>query len=88
MSYSRWTNSTWYTYWASSDSKKRDDQIFEICIDGRFTYNQLKSDIKGCLQIIANNPEAKVKPDQLELDELEIYMKRFIRDVEADQELS
>jgi len=31
MSYSRWSNSVWYTFWCSTSSNKRDEQIFQIC---------------------------------------------------------
>jgi hypothetical protein len=31
MSYSRWSNSCWYTYWLATNSKVREEQEFDIC---------------------------------------------------------
>lgn len=53
MSYSRWFNSTWYTYWSASSPetnyklptrKLKRQQIFEICDlpSFRFTYGELE----------------------------------------------
>lgn len=54
MSYSRWSNSIWYTFWSSCSPNDifKKDQIFEICdFDGiQFSYEELKEDIEGCLQ--------------------------------------
>ena len=56
MSYSRWSNSIWYTYWSASSKEGKDNQVFEICDLGcshSFTYKQLKEDIDSCLEIVA-----------------------------------
>lgn len=58
MSYSRWSNSTWYTFWTSwgPDStfklptkKLKDSQCFEICDFPSYivTYGELKANFKG-----------------------------------------
>lgn len=63
MSFSRWSNSRWYTYWAENSKKpgsnKRIDQIFEICSNTQFTYSELKENIDKCLEIVSFN-ETKV----------------------------
>jgi len=54
MSYSRWSNSIWYTFWsASSPVDNMDEQQFEICDFCRsmtFTYKDLKTNINDCLE--------------------------------------
>ena len=53
MSYSRWSNSTWYTYWSAASPetnykwptrKLKNQQVFEICDmpSFRFTYGDLE----------------------------------------------
>ena len=50
MSYSRWSNSIWYTYNSSRlDNFIRDEQVFTICAVTSFTYKELKEDINKCL---------------------------------------
>jgi len=49
MSFSRWSNSRWYTFWASTSSNKRDEQVFEICGTCSFTYKELKEELDKCL---------------------------------------
>lgn len=53
MSYSRWGGSRFYTFWRSTKSKVKDDQIFDIMFDmGReltFTYRELSYNMDGCL---------------------------------------
>lgn len=50
MSYSRWSNSTWYTFWSAGSPEgfnKKQEQIFEICDFPSYsvTYKQIKDDI-------------------------------------------
>lgn len=53
MAYSRWSNSRWYTFWCihPTESKKRNDQIFEICDHPsiRFTFKELSDNLPECL---------------------------------------
>lgn len=49
MSYSRWSNSLWYTYWSSTSSNTINDQVFEICGVTSFTYKEIIDDIEKCL---------------------------------------
>jgi hypothetical protein len=55
MTYSRWINSAWYTYWLADEATKdlgKEDQILctqELGRDLRFTYRELKEDIGKCL---------------------------------------
>ena len=60
MSYSRWGSpGRWYCFWsAKTESKKRDDQLFEICEIGRghlFSYGEMKKDLDKVLQEVKDN---------------------------------
>ena len=88
MSYSRWSNSRWYTFWCSTASSKREDQIFNVDCQFDFTYAELKRDRKGCLR------KVRAKYGELEdweldgvYNELDRYMEEFIKDVENDEKL-
>lgn len=70
MSYSRWSNSEFYTYWSISNSSKedKDTQVFHICGEElNFTYKQIKDDIDACCK---GNSELKG------------YMQDFIKEVD------
>lgn len=84
MSYSRWSNSVWYTFYAVSSSMEKEDQIFEVCSVASFTYKQIKEDIEGCLDEVS-----KIEPDVSadNMGELREYMDFFIKDVEEDKTL-
>ena len=102
MSYSRWSNSKWYTFWASffeDDSIKRIDQIFRICTVRSFTYKELKEDIDKCIVLTKEAIRESEKRDDLfsyelesysneDFEELKIYMKEFMKDVEEDSDLT
>jgi len=95
MSYSRWgANSVWYTFWCASDSKKRDDQLFDVCGVKTFTYAMLNESIDNCIESIKetvkqNNNKKNSKKLNLcgsgytdkEYEELKGYMREFINDV-------
>ncbi|MAG27702.1 hypothetical protein CMI47_19395 [Candidatus Pacearchaeota archaeon] len=54
MSYSRWSNSFWYTFWSGTDDAPLDAK-FEICDVARgqiFTYKELSEDIDSCLRLV------------------------------------
>jgi len=98
MSYSRWSNSVWYTFWCSSGSDKRDEQLFSICGVTIFTYADLKQGLDICIDKIKNIViEIKNKDNESSIgifeyseddyDELKVYMKRFIKDVEEEYPL-
>lgn len=101
MSYSRWSNSRWYTFWSAMGAyrteykwptkKLKDGQVFEICdIPSYFiTYGELKSrprlDILNEVQDYYTN--GKKKPTWDEMLELQNYFDRFIKDVDTDFKL-
>jgi len=89
MSYSRWSNSVWYTFWCTTESPYREDQLFDVCAVKSFTYKELTEDIKGCLDIIYKIAQENFKDGctKKQLKELKGYMKAFIADVKADKSL-
>jgi len=92
MSYSRWSNSYWYTYWHACDSNYMDEQLLSVDCDKVFTYKELKEDIQICVkrvrQRIEDDKENRTKlPTEEEYKELEEYMKEFIQDVESSTDL-
>ena len=58
MSYSRWSNSKWYTFHTSFSGDTKESQAFEIMIDFArsrvFTYSELVSDIDRCISEISD----------------------------------
>lgn len=58
MSYSRWSNSRWYTFHTAFSGDTKESQSFEVMIDFArsriFTYLELKSDIDRCLSEICD----------------------------------
>ena len=96
MSYSRWSNSRWYTFWSAMGAEPtqykwptqrlKDNQVFEICdIPSYFiTYSELKSRSRReiLLEIEESFAEDKRKPTWDELLELQDYFDQFIKDVD------
>ena len=84
MSYSRWINSDFYTYWCSSQVYDRGDELFALhcSLDAThmFTYTE-------CNKILGDGTTLveKVKDVQLtyeDVEELRGYMRQFIYDVD------
>lgn len=53
MSYSRWSNSRWYTFYTAFSGDTKESQAFEVMIDFArsrvFSYDELTKDIEKCL---------------------------------------
>jgi len=97
MSYSRWLNSRWYTYWsvnAKEDDpiKYKKDQEFNVDCTFTFTYKDITKPF-GVMLCINKIKKYEKEEDcqrlttQDEYKELIGYMKQFIRDVKKDKEL-
>jgi len=88
MSYSRWSNSCWYTYYCVTYSDKRDDQIFMVCAITSFTYGELKKDLSECINKVQKMTRKIKSPaknyTKKEFDELKGYILEFIDDIEHD----
>ena len=92
MSYSRWTNSLWYTYWLAGDVDSKEDEMFDICTVKILKYSEMKDNIYGAIASVRQaiiddkmDPEYKKKllSDEA-LEELRGYMEQFISDVDEE----
>ncbi len=85
MSYSRWLNSKFYTYWYISDTKNKNDEIFIVHSDlkdyQKFTYVECKDLIESRIKLKGRMNSID---DDLEAEELQDYMKQFVKDVDAE----
>lgn len=78
MSYSRWSNSCWYTYWAiGDDNDPKEAQVFQVCMEGWWTYAQLRENIEACLDDVRQGRTEE------QIEELRGYIERFLSDVDA-----
>lgn len=89
MSYSRWSNSYWYTFHSAYSAPfDRDKQIFEICNVIKFTWRQLVNARSACLEIVKDLCKEIYQPDrqpsEKDIKELEGYMIEFISDISLD----
>ena len=85
MSYSRWGNSCWYTFYCDGHIPKKENQVMacwyglDQCID--WTYVEI-------LELLADSPNQKICQRYGcsidEADELISYMKEFSADVETE----
>lgn len=89
MSYSRWSNSRFYTYWRCNGKQEdiRDNQVLDVDCEHVFTYPELKADIEKCLDIAATPTYNKLNlgwqvPIEKLREELRGYMNEFIHDME------
>lgn len=81
MSYSRWSNSDWYTFWRtlpSGEVETKDNAIFDICGLMTFTAKELRDDLEGCLKKVHE------KEPEGDIEELKIYIGRFLEDVDKE----
>ena len=88
MSYSRWINSSFYTYWCSSKVYDKQDELFagHASLDGQhmFTYAECKEFIQEPQKILSRIKEIEITSD--ELTELTGYMSEFVSDVDLSYE--
>ena len=83
MSYSRWIDSDFYTFWCGSNVNKKEDEIFmcmySLVSQAEICYNEV--------QEIIENPELMREKitddlDEDDIQELLSYMGQFIADVD------
>ena len=82
MSYSRWSNSSFYTYWCSSMAERKEYELFACHVD---LETQMMITYEECIRIVDSLILIKGKINQIENDEeateLQGYIKNFIGDV-------
>jgi len=96
MSYSRWSNSIWYTFWTVTpkscippEGLNPEDEQFCVDCELEFSYKSLKKDMLKCLNNVRSHYEFKMDndenlPSDADYDELKGYMQEFIKDVEEE----
>ena len=86
MSYSRWINSHFYTYWCSATVYDKHDELFacHTSIDGQymFTYTEVTEFIKAPHTL--RNRIKDVELSDAEVTEITGYMEEFVRDVDIE----
>ena len=96
MSYSRWSNSYWYTYWYATDLKYslptrglKNEQIFQICDSPSFdfSYGELQEVGIGYIISRVESHFRKIHPNkpptEEDLRELMDYIKEWENDVDG-----
>ena len=84
MAYSRWGSrgsGHWYTFWKvhyQDMPETYDNTIFSICSVKDFTAKELRENLSACLS------EVHELDPVGDLDELQIYINEFLRDVEKE----
>jgi len=83
MSYSRWTNSDWYTIWCAQDeaTENRDTALFHIVCCKTFTAKQLRDDLKSCMDQACDPSRHVDRP--VNRVQLEGFVAEFLSDVDA-----
>ena len=87
MSYSRWINSEFYTFWSGSGASKKEDEefccMFSLDSAPHFCYSEVKGMIKNP-DLMRHKITDDLYPEHIE--ELLRYMKAFVKDVDIKYE--
>jgi len=82
MSYSRWMNSTWYTFWSASNAKRKEDEVLALWPDmsqtRHWTYEQLLS------FTVEDVGKAYTGITLAEAEEAWGYIQEFLQDVDEE----
>lgn len=87
MSYSRWSNSRWYTFWTVSDggAQTMDGQTLDVDCAAKATYGEMAGDFRGTLdRLVAEADDEHAPSTAAEREELAGYMRAFMADVVND----
>ena len=87
MSYSRWINSEFYTFWSGSGASKKEDEqfccMFSLDSSPHFCYSEVKDMIENP-DLMRHKITDDLYPEHIE--ELLRYMKAFVKDVDIKYE--
>lgn len=81
MSYARWSNSAWYTFYNTSSGEFREDQVLSLWYSMNTCYEWTYE------QLLDFNPEFLIKEYECNSDEASEameYIEEFLKDVEED----
>jgi len=88
MSYSRWSNSSWYVFWNVSSGKDRDDQVLSAwysldkCID--WTFDEVESLFDNGISEAAKKLELIYGCNADEATHLQELMQEWMSDVRTE----
>jgi len=90
MAYLRWGSSKWYVYACVNNYTSKDMQILMVCDIESFHYEELKEDLKACLDrcVLTYESQSKKVCAPSDIEELKLAMEEFISDTEEDPELT
>lgn len=95
MSYSRWLESYWYTFWCVhpyGSVEDRENAIFEVCdwwFSLQLTAADIRADVNACVEKARAACHTKpIRPTDEDLSELRGYMLEFVADVDAKYPLN
>ena len=80
MSYSRWGNSHWYTFWLAQEDEDYDTATFCICSLTQFKAITIREQFDECINIVRSMDE---KASDAEINELRGYMRSFLEEVDS-----
>ena len=82
MSYSRWSNSAWYSFWSAGNAKRKEDEVFCLWADMEqtkdWTYEQLES------FTVEDIGRKYVGITLAEAEEAWGYIQEFLQDVDRE----
>ena len=88
MSYSRWSNSSWYTFWNASGGKTRETQVLSAwySLDGTidWTYEEVEKFLSNSHERIISLLEHKYGCSGDEANELQEIMQVWMADVKKE----
>lgn len=85
MSYSRWTNSNWYSYWSTASGKTKNEQILylghvSVCdTNSEYSYLELLDMTPSLLNVMFDR-----KLSRHDIDEAMDIIKLFLEEVEEE----
>jgi len=86
MSYSRWGNSAWYSFWSSNSGTSRDEQVLSLWYSIGQTKDWLYETLKTWSVADVLNNYTDVTED--EAQEAYGYIQEFLADVEEEYHAS
>jgi len=82
MSYSRWSNSTWYTFWSVNDAKRKEDEVLSLWADMSQTRDWIYEEL--VTWTVEDVGKAYTGITLAEAEEAWGYIQEFLADVDEE----
>ena len=82
MSYSRWSNSCWYTFWSVSDAKRKEDEVLSLWADMSQTRDWIYEEL--VTWTVEDVGKAYTGITLAEAEEAWGYIQEFLADVDEE----